>query len=62
MYQLQLRKCIYNTYLNKNTNNFLLLMSNIFRILFINILFNYINYFEKYRSATKIRVRKVNIL
>jgi len=40
----------------------LLLMSNIFGILFINILFNYINYFEKYRSATKIRVRKVNIL
>jgi hypothetical protein len=43
-----------------NTN--ILLMSNIFGILFINILFNYINYFEKYRSAIKIRVRKVNIL
>ncbi len=37
-------------------------MSNIFGILFINILFNYIDYFKKYRSATKIRVRKVNIL
>jgi hypothetical protein len=43
-----------------NKNYILLLMSNIFGTPFINILFNYINYFEKYRSSTKIRVIKVN--
>ena len=37
-------------------------MSNIFEMSFINILFNYINYFKIYISATKIKVKKVNIL